>query len=262
MGNLMKHPAGNFCWIELGTSDQKAAKEFYGQLFGWQSNDIPMGEEMGDYTMLLLDGKEVGALYQLNEKHHQGLPPHWMPYVAVESVDETAARVEQLGGTGLCPPFDVAEHGRMFMLKDPTGATLSVWQAKEHYGIDLAGVPGTMCWCELMTPDPERAGNFFSSLFGWSLKASGADTNYTEFVNGKQAIGGMMPMVGGEWQGIPPHWMVYFAVGDCEGTVKKAEEIGGKICVPPHDIPNVGRFSVITDPQGAAFSVIQLTAHA
>lgn len=262
MGNLMKHPAGNFCWIELGTKDQAGAKVFYGQLFGWQFNDIPMGEEMGDYTMLLLGGKEVGALYQLNEKQHQGVPPHWMPYVAVESADEIAAKVEQLGGTGLCPPFDVAEHGRMFMLKDPTGATLSVWQAKGHHGVDLAGAPGTMCWCELATPDPERAGGFLSSLFGWSLKAGGADTNYTEFVNGRQAIGGMMPMVGDEWKGVPPHWMTYFAVGDCDATVKKALELGGQSCVLPTDIPNVGRFSVITDPQGAAFSVIQLTAHA
>lgn len=121
MGNLMQHQAGDFCWLELGTSDQKAAKQFYGELFGWNYNDIPMGEGIGDYTMLLIDGKEVGALYQLNTERQPGVPPHWMPYVAVENADEAAAKVESLGGTVLMPPFDVFTHGRDVRTERPDG---------------------------------------------------------------------------------------------------------------------------------------------
>ncbi|HYE76207.1 MAG TPA: VOC family protein [Blastocatellia bacterium] len=259
MGNLMKHPAGNFCWIELGTTSQSGAKEFYTQLFGWQFNDVPMGEEMGDYTLFSIDGKEVAAMYQLNEQQHQGVPPHWMPYVSVENADEMSAKVEKLGGTVLMPPFDVFTHGRMFMFKDPTGATLSVWQPKEHYGIDLAGSPGTMCWGELATPDPDRAKKFFAELFGWSYKFSESADNYIEIVNGDQPIGGILPMTGDQWKGIPPHWTTYFNVNNCDETVQRAEKLGAKVCVPPTDIPKAGRFSVINDPQGAVFSVIHLT---
>lgn len=258
MGNLTQYPAGNFCWVELGTNDQQAAKQFYGGLFGWQFNDIPMGEGMGDYTMLLLDDKEVGALYQLNAERQPGVPPHWMTYVAVENADEAAAKVESLGGTVLMPPFDVFTHGRMFALKDPVGATLSVWQAKEHHGMDVVGAPGAVCWNELATPDPDRASNFYSSLFGWSYKANNADGNYIEIHNDGRGIGGIMPMVGPQWNGVPPHWMPYFMVSDCDATAGKAWELGGKLCIPPQDIPNVGRFAVVTDPQGATFAVIQV----
>lgn len=258
MGNLLKHSAGNFCWFELGTSDQNAAKEFYTKLFGWSFTDNPMGEGMGDYTMLKLDGKDVGALYQLG-REMQGVPPHWATYVAVESADRTAARATELGGDVLAPPFDVSTHGRMTIIKDPTGATICVWEPKEHYGADLVGQPGSACWCELATRDTATAKAFFTALFGWDLKESQNPTmEYTELINGGRPIGGMMPMQGDQWKGVPPHWLIYFMVDDCDATVKRATELGGKTIVTPTDIPNTGRFSIIQDPQGAVFAVIKL----
>lgn len=259
MGTQTKHPAGNFCWFELGTSDQNAAKEFYTKLFGWGFNDSPLPPEMGGvYTLLLNGDKEVGAMYQLGPQM-QGVPPHWMPYVAVDNVDEAAAKVTELGGELLFPPFDVMEHGRMAAFKDPTGAALSIWQSKTHFGADLVGAPGSFCWGELHTPDTARAGSFYSGLFGWSLKESTDDMPYTEFGNGGQMIGGMMAMKGIQWEGIPPHWMIYFAVDDCDATAAKAEELGGKPVVQPTDIPDVGRFAVLQDPQGAIFAIIKLS---
>ena len=68
-----------------------------------------------------------------------------------------------------------------------------------------------------------------------------------------------MPMRGNEWQGVPPHWMIYVTVTDCDRSAAKIKELGGKVCVPPTDIPHVGRFSVVNDAQGAVFSVIKLT---
>ncbi len=73
-------------------------------------------------------------------------------------------------------------------------------------------------------------------------------------------MGGMLPMRGDQWQGVPPHWMIYVTVADCDERAKHAAEIGGKVCVPPTDIPNTGRFSVISDPQGAMFALIQMAA--
>src|SRR5215475_14069876 len=183
MGTQMKHASGNFCWFELGTSDQNAAKEFYIGLFGWRFNDSPLPPEMGGvYTTLMKVDKDVGAMYQLSPQH-QGAPPHWMLYVAVDSADETAAKVAELGGEALFPPFDVMEHWRMAIFKDPTGATLSIWESKAHFGADLVGAPGSACWGELATTDVKRAGAFYSSLFGWSLKESTDAMPYTEFSN-------------------------------------------------------------------------------
>ena len=256
MGNQMKHPAGNFCWFELGTSDQRAAKEFYSKLFGWSFTDIPMGEEMGDYTMLTLDGKEVGALYQLGGPM-VGVPPHWATYVSVESADQAAAKAAELGGEMLAPPFDVFTHGRMAMLKDPTGAAFCVWEPKEHFGADLVGQVGATCWSELATRDTAAAKAFYTALFGWDLKESQM-MEYTELINAGQPIGGMIPMEGEKWEGVPPHWLIYFMVDDCDATTEEATKLGGKTVVAPTDIPNAGRFSVIQDPQGAVFAVIKL----
>lgn len=255
MGSHMKQAAGNFCWFELGTSDQNAAKGFYAELFGWQFKDSPLPPEMGGvYTTLLKDDKDVGAIYQLGPQM-EGVPPHWMPYVAVDSADETAVKVAELGGEALCPPFDVMDYGRMVAFKDPTGATLSVWEPKTHLGVDLFGAPGSACWCELATTDVTKAGAFYSSLFGWSLKESSDGMPYTEIGNKGQMIGGMMPMDGPQFQGVPPHWTVYFAVDDCDAAAEKAKGLGATSCVPPTDIPKVGRFAMIQDPQGAVFSI-------
>src|SRR5215471_9298022 len=255
MGSQMKHAAGNFCWFELGTSDQNASKEFYTELFGWRFKDSPLPPEMGGvYTTLTKDDKDVGAMYHLGPQM-EGVPPHWMLYVAVDSADEAAAKVVELGGQALCPPFDVMEHGRMVIFKDPTGATLSVWEPKAHFGVDLVNAPGSACWGELATPDVKTAGAFYSSLFGWSLKESSDGMPYTEFSNQGRSIGGMMPASGVQNQVVPPHWSVYFAVDDCDATAKKAEGLGATLCVPPTDIPNVGRFAVVQDPQGAFFSI-------
>jgi predicted enzyme related to lactoylglutathione lyase len=258
----MKHPAGNFCWFELGTNDQSAAKEFYTKLFGWQFSDSPLPPEMGGvYTMFLKDGKEVGACYQLGPQQ-QGVPPHWMPYVSVKSADETAGKVAGLGGELILPPFDVMDFGRMAAFKDPTGAVLSIWESKAHYGADLVNALGSVCWSELATNDTAKVGKFYTGLFGWSLFESKDAMAYTEIGNGEQRIGGIVAMVGQQWQGVPPHWTIYFAVDNCDAVAAKAQTLGGKICVEPMDIPNVGRFAGILDPQNASFMIIQLSQHA
>ncbi len=258
MGNQIKHPAGNFCWFELGTTDQAGAKEFYGKLFGWEFDDHPLPPEMGGtYTMFTLGGKEVGACYQLGAQM-AGVPTHWMPYVAVESADAAAAKIAELGGTVLMPAMDVMNHGRMVAFKDPTGAALSVWQPKEHFGADVVGAPGAFCWGELATSDTAKAKEFYTKLFGWTTKDSTMpEMAYTEWINGAQPIGGMMPLQGPP--GVPPHWLIYFTVTDADATVAQATAAGGNVIVAPTDIPGTGRFSVLADPQGGAFAVIKLT---
>ena len=117
-------------------------------------------------------------------------------------------------------------------------------------------------WPELTTPDPAGAVAFYTRVFGWKTKPETgvAEAQYVEWQNGGRSIGGLMPMRGEEWKGVPPHWMIYITVADCDERVTRAGQLGGKTCVPPMDIPNVGRFSVINDPQGATFSIIQMSA--
>jgi predicted enzyme related to lactoylglutathione lyase len=119
---------------------------------------------------------------------------------------------------------------------------------------------GQICWNELMTPNAQGAEKFYGELFGWKAKATPmGDFTYHMLSAGGKDFGGIMPMTGPMWQGVPPHWMMYVAVADVDAAAKKVVELGGKVCVPPTDIP-VGRFAVVNDPQGATFSLFQFRA--
>src|SRR5258706_9022601 len=132
MPTITQHAPGAFCWPELGTSDQNAAKKFYGGLFGWTFNDTPIGPDQV-YTIFQLDGRDAAALYTLQpDMLKMGVPPHWETYVAVANADNAAALAKQNGGTILKDAFDVMDAGRMAVIQDPLGATFCVWQANKH----------------------------------------------------------------------------------------------------------------------------------
>jgi predicted enzyme related to lactoylglutathione lyase len=263
MPEISSYTPGTFCWPELATTDQKSAVQFYSSLFGWQVNDQPIGP--GEtYSMFQLRNKPVGAAFTLRaEQRQQGVPPHWGSYVSVANAEDTVKRAKELGATVLAPPFDVMDAGRMAVLRDPTGAVFMVWQPKKHQGAAILQEPGTLCWTELATRDTKAAERFYTQLFGWKSKTgSDAGMEYTEFSvqgPGGQAVpgAGMMAMTP-QMGSAPPNWMPYFAVTDCDATTTKAKQLGGNTYVPPTDIPNVGRFSVLADPQGAVFAVIKV----
>ena len=257
MQETPEYKPGTFCWVELGTTDGEAAKKFYTELFGWTFNDSPVGPGMV-YTMLLLNGKDIGALYQMPpEMTSQAIPPNWLSYAAVSNADESAAKAKELGATLMKEPFDVMTVGRMAVVQDPTGAVFAIWEGRDHKGASVVNVPGALVWNELATTDKTRAGDFYSGLFGWKLDAQTfGPLEYTIFQNGDKGAGGMFQITP-EMAGLPSHWLVYFSVDDCDAKVKKATELGASVMKPADDIPGVGRFAILKDPQGAAFAVIK-----
>jgi uncharacterized protein len=260
MAEIDKHAAGTFSWPELVTTDRKGGVAFYSTLFGWGLNEQPMGPTE-TYSMFTLRGKEVAAAYTMRPDERQlGIPPHWNSYVTVDNVDETAKQASAFGGTVLAPPFDVLDAGRMAVLQDPTGAVFQVWQPKRHIGAKIIREPGALTWTELSTRDTKAAQKFYSQLLGWSAKVGGEGVNaYTEFTpkGASFPTAGMMDlaMLGDGGANIPPHWMPYFQVDDVDATANKAKSLGATWYVPPSDIPNVGRFSTIADPQRAVFAI-------
>jgi predicted enzyme related to lactoylglutathione lyase len=118
---------------------------------------------------------------------------------------------------------------------------------------------GTFCWNELATNDVAAARNFYSQLLGWTLQEStAAGMVYTEIEAAGRRIGGMWQTSAECGGDMPPHWMTYVAVDDVDALAARVPELGGNVCVPPTDIPNVGRFAVINDPTGATLSIIKL----
>jgi hypothetical protein len=253
-----KYEPGTFCHVDLGTSDHAGAKKFYGALFGWEMEDMPAGPDMV-YTMCRLNGHDVAAIAQMSpDMQAQGIPPMWNSFVSVANVDETARCAKELGGAVLTEPMDVFDVGRMAVVQDPTGGVIVAWQAGTFVGATLVNVPGCFCWNELVTHDPQKATDFYTGLLGWNTHVMNMGKfDYTTFLVGERANGGMM-QIQPDWGDMPPSWSVYFAVEDCDAAVEKAQSLGGKLFVPPTDIPDTGRFAMVQDPQGAAFYLIKM----
>jgi predicted enzyme related to lactoylglutathione lyase len=253
---MTKYEPGTPSWVDLGTSDPAAASEFYSGLFGWDVQEGPT--EAGGYRMCLLDGKPVAGL---GPQMNPDMPPFWTTYITVADADETAAAISTNGGMVLMEPMDVLDVGRMAVAMDPASAAFAIWQPRAHTGAAIVNEPNTMCWNELTTRDPQRSVAFYGAVFGWTaniVSHAGPPADYTEFHLADRSIAGMMPMEGDNWPAeIPNHWMVYFAVADCQAAVDRINELGGAILMGPKEVP-VGTFAVARDPQGAAFSVIAL----
>lgn len=257
MSIVERYNPGTFSYAELVTTDAASARAFYTGLFGWEVDEIPMGEH-GTYTMFRRGPHVTAAMHQMGAEQAAGVPPHWGSYVTVASVDESAARAAELGGTVLMAPFDVMDAGRMAVVRDPTGAVFSLWEARGHPGAQVLDEPGALCWNELATGDTDRAREFYGALFGWTPQEQDMGSmTYTTFMRGGERAGGMYAITA-EMEGMPPAWMVYFAVEDCDAGAARAGELGAQVHVEPADIPGVGRFAMMADPQGAMFSIITL----
>ena len=255
MPERTQYPPGTPSWIDIGT-DVEGAKQFYGSLFGWDTQDAGPPEETGGYGFFLKDGKMVAGY---GPQQNPG-PPFWTTYVSVTDAEETAKKVEQAGGTVVMAPMEVMGAGTMAVFQDPQGAFISAWQPAQHQGAQLVNEPGSLCWNELNTRDVEGSKAFYIAAFGWDAEThEGGPMPYTEFKIEGQSIAGCMPMPPMIPAQVPPHWLVYFAVDDADATVARVSELGGAVRMGPMDTPP-GRIAVVADPQGATFAVIKLVA--
>ena len=118
---------------------------------------------------------------------------------------------------------------------------------------------GTPIWYELITPDPDTAGRFYGGVMGWTIDVSAVGENHYRMIVGSQGpIGGCLPLTA-EMRagGAQPGWFFYVGVEDVDATVKKARHLGAAVYIPPQDVPGVGRFAFLADPQGAPFYVMR-----
>lgn len=255
MFKVDKYPHGLFSWADGQSTDIAKSKTFYTAVMGWTFEDLPVTETIA-YTMFSFDGEQVAGMGPMQaEIQAQGVPSHWTSYVNVDDVDALAPKITELGGKIIMPAMDVMDSGRMLLLQDPTGATLGLWQPKQHKGAGLVNTPGAMTWNELTTTDMQAARDFYGGLFDWTFEKM-PNMEYYLIRNGKRANGGIMPTPEAA-QGMPPVWTVYFSVADIDQAVEKAKAAGGTVMGGIMDAGETGRFAIITDPTGMAAAFIQ-----
>jgi predicted enzyme related to lactoylglutathione lyase len=267
------YPPSVPCWVDTNQPDPEAAVAFYGGLFGWEFEDVMPSGSAGKYFVARLRGGDVAAVASQPE----GGPPMavWNTYVWVESADDAASRVQDAGGRLVIDPFDLVDAARIAVFTDPEGAAFRVWQAKEHKGARIVNQPGSLNFNGLNTRDAQAAQRFYGSVFGWDTVGleGGAMAwtlaGYGDFVrqrdpelrermaeagvpDGFEDVVATLTPIAADQPDVPAHWSVTFAVDDADATAERAAELGGRVVVPPFDVPFV-RMTVIADPQGATF---------
>lgn len=251
---------GDFCWTELSTPNLTASKNFYQEIFNWNYADHTM--QAGVYSMMRVGEDELGGAYEVTEemKAH-GVPSVWHAYVLVDDVNKMTQKAKELGAHIIREPLEVMEMGKMAVFADPTGAVISIWQTNGQPGKSLdKNKHGATTWFELKTTDMKKAGEFYSQLFGWDMHSEEVQPGmqYVTFKNGPVPVAGMIQLTD-KMVPMPSNWSIYFNVSNLDAAIEKAKKMGGSVLYHPVDMPKVGRFTAIQDPEGVVFSVIQYT---
>jgi predicted enzyme related to lactoylglutathione lyase len=245
----MPRISGKFVWVELNTPNAKAAQGFYGEVLGWKVQSFPMGST--NYDMIDAAGTTIGG-YSPQEKGQT----QWLSYLSVDDVDESAKKVAAAGGKVIDAPSDIPTVGRFSKVADPQGAVFYLFRSQQEDRPDPAPAPGHFVWNELVTRDAAKAVGFYEKLFGFTHEEMPMPDGGKYYLLKKDGVsrGGVMT---GRDKDAPPTWLPYFSVADADATVARSKKLGAKEYMGPTDIPNVGRFAVLGDPQGATFAVIK-----
>jgi uncharacterized protein len=247
-------PTGRFVWFEYVSKDAKQAQAFFGELFNWSTQDVPMPD--GAYQMIANGGKTIGGYLPTPD----GAPAqsHWISHLQVEDAKATSAKIASLGGKVRKEAFKVGEFGTMAVVADPQGGTFALWQPAEAQE-SPAPTTGSFCWNELFSSDPAASVKFYAAVGGFAedrMEMDGMGTYHLLKRDGQPRAGIMQKMKPDQ----PHAWLPYVQVANADATADRGKKLGATVIVPPTDIPNVGRFSIIADPQGAPLGVLQPAA--
>jgi predicted enzyme related to lactoylglutathione lyase len=250
---------GRLVWYELLTTDPKAAIEFYTHVVGWKTERF--GD--GDYTMWVGSQGPLGGVTPLPEQAKQmGAPPYWQVNIQVANVDETVAKIKELGGTVLVTE-DVPTVGRFAVIADPQGAVVAVFTPTGDMAPHDVAKPGEFSWHELYATDHQAAFKFYQAIAGWERLGEldmGPMGTYLLWGRGGKQLGGMMTKpkgmqtpFGGE---VPTSWMFYVTIDDLEAGLERAKAKGARVLNGPMPVPGGQRIVQLMDPQGAAFALV------
>ncbi|MBH1935264.1 VOC family protein [Streptomyces sp. AV19] len=253
-------PRSTPCWADVMLPDVDAGKRFYGGLFGWTFRDS--GPEYGSYAEAFQGGRAVAALAP---KPDGRMPTAWCVHFSSADAAATARRITEAGGQVVTGPLAVGPFGTMLLAVDPGGAVLGVWQAGTHRGFEERGEPGSFAWTEVYTRDAAAVDAFYERVFGLVAHAPGSGEATADYAlwtpageppGPEHAVGGRAVMGEDFPEVMPAHFLVHFAVADCDAAAEAAGRLGGRVRRGPKDAP-YGRFAVLTDSQGADFAVVE-----
>jgi hypothetical protein len=237
---------GNFVWFELTAKDPAKAAAFYQSLFGWTSAESEIG---GEKMTTIQNGERPIATVMA------GKSAGWTGYISVENVDEAVLNTTSNEGSVVAPAADIPDVGRFAIVKDPDGAVIGLLKASKGDSFDG---PAThdFFWSELWARKPADVVAFYEAVVDYTKQevTYGKETSYRLVAN-KAPRGGIGKIRAGK----AAQWIPYVLVDDVAATSKAATKLKAKVVVKPFVIFGVGRGTVLSDPSGAYFGLIDLT---
>jgi len=276
MNTPRTYPEGVTCWVDIEETDVEEAARFYGVLLGWTFIETVTPGAERRYLIAQLNDQDAAGIGQLSAENGPAVhSPTWNTYIAVEDIDDAAARVAAAGGRITDPPSNVGEAGRTASCVDTQEIPFRLWQPMRRLGAQVVNTPGAWNFSDLHTADPEASVAFYARVFGWRFDdigfatmirqpgygdhlAATSDPGIHERQSGDQVPPGFADAIG--WLATAPdekqsHWHVTFTVADRDDSAAAAEHLGGNVL--SSDDTDWTRDAQIRDPQGAVFTVSQ-----
>jgi len=256
---------GKVVWHDLITDVPEASKHFYEELFGWEFEQVDIGQGLFnsvDYTLIRHNGRLIGGMVdQAHLKTSEDIS-QWISLISVADVDAATAAVTAAGGTVITTPVNLAKRGRSAVVADPQGALFTLLQTNSRDPLDEAEAEvGGFLWNELWTEDIDAAADFYKQLAGYSDEANTLQDNveidreYRLLSSQDKPRVGIMKI---PIEDLQPIWVSYLRIEDAaalDAIVARVEDLGGAILLDPQDREIGGRVALIAGPSGAGIAL-------
>jgi uncharacterized protein len=251
-----EHHPGKLIFVQLVTPDLAAAKQFYAGLFGWTFRDLQAGGT--SYAEAYLDGQPVAGLF------HKKLPaggqrqPAWLSFFAVGDVDAAQKVALKNGAKVLFEPYNAPGRGREAVFADPQGAVFAILASESGDPPDVLASPGEWIWSSLITSDPDADAAFYQKIFGYEVFELPANPGVEHLLLASDDYArASVNSLPANRPKAHPHWLNYLRVEDADKMTAKVLALGGRVLVETHVDRHGGKVSVVADPQGAPFGLLE-----
>jgi len=252
-----KQLTGKFVWMDLVTGDVKAARDFYGKLFGWQFE----GEESKStpFTLVKQGGTPIAGIVYYEKMDPAQQQARWLSYLSVPDVDRASDIVRQSGGEIFVEPRDLPQRGRIAVVLDPQKVPFGLLKATGGDPTEEKVTPFRWMWHELWTTDTTGAFLFYQKIFGYikeSMVLSVQRGTYTILKTGDTPQAGMAQII---QEGVKPIWLPYVNVEDPAAIAVRTLTLGGKVLIAPSDSIRNGTVAIVADPTGGIVAIQKWT---
>lgn len=238
---------GIFAWYDCNSTNISKSAEFYTQLFAWTKSEFEFSDD--DEITVFANRKKLFA--NLNQGGQHGVKSHWLPYLAVDDVKKYCTQVTSFGGRVVYEPVYVHGIGQAALIEDPCRAQFLAFSPIRSDKMEpaMGQDEGYIFWNELMVDDPEKAWAFYQQSFCWKGVPSKIQV-------GDRVVGSIVKR--NPELNLPPAWRPYVVVKDLAGKEKLAQTLGAHIRLPKETWGEAKHRSLIDDPLGASFFLVEL----